>query len=409
MNLQGDFEGLFLTSILQLLCNDQKTGLLRVTSGKNESRVFFKEGTIVYASGSQKEARLGFIMRSDGIISVSQLEKCLILAREEKLSLGKILVDKGYVSLKTLQKYNTKQVEEILYNLLLWKKGRFEYKDVKLKLDGMVVTQLNPMKLILEASRRIDEMSVLETVIKNDTMIFIISGNVENKDEIKLNANEWRILSLIDGTRTIRQIITNSGYDEFAVYKIIFSLISYGLIEQKEEVQLGEQGGIDDYTAIITIYNDILQAVKKQIDKELGDRASSLFDESKTGLEPQLQKLLKNYHPSNKNKHNIHAVIDSIKELEELEELEDGRESVFNAFNMYCVIVLKKIEKILGTSPLQKITEEIEKIIGYVKKYHTDSSEKNRIVNDVNNIIAEIKSKSAGRRGRKKGLFSLFK
>ncbi|MBU2480714.1 MAG: DUF4388 domain-containing protein, partial [Proteobacteria bacterium] len=234
MNLQGDFEGLTLASILQLLCNDQKTGVLTVTCDDEQSRVFFEQGTIVYASASLKEARLGYLMRSDGVISAEQLQRCLSLAKEEKLHLGKILVEKGYISLDTLKKYNTKQVEAILYNLLFWKKGRFEYKDATLNLKGMIVTQLNPMKLILEASRRIDELSVLQKFIPSDKIVFKMSGKVQSKEEIKLNANEWRILSLIDGTRSVRQVINESGYDEFAVFKIFFSVISSGLIEQKD-------------------------------------------------------------------------------------------------------------------------------------------------------------------------------
>ncbi len=220
MNLQGDFEGLTLASILQLLCNDQKTGVLTVKSDDEESRVFFEQGTIVYASASLKEARLGYLMRNDGVISAQQLQKCLAEAHEKKMHIGKILVDKGYISLDTLKQYNTKQVEAILYHLLFWKKGRFEYKDARLNLKGMIVTQLNPMKLILEASRRIDELSVLKEFIPSDKLVFKMSGKVQSKEEIKLNANEWRVLSLIDGTRTVRQIISESGYDEFAVYKI---------------------------------------------------------------------------------------------------------------------------------------------------------------------------------------------
>jgi len=273
MNLQGDFEGLTLASILQLLCNDQKTGVLTVTCDEDESKVFFEQGTIIYASASLREARLGFLMRNDGIISVQQLQKCLALAKEKNMHLGKILVDKGYISLDTLKKYNTKQVEAILYNLLFWKQGRFEYKDAKLNLKGMIVTQLNPMKLILEASRRIDELSVLKEFIPSDNLVFQMSGKVQSKDEIKLNANEWRILSLIDGTRTVRQIIKQSTYDEFAVYKIFFSVISSGLIEQKEEVQLDDPTGADDYFAIMTVFNDILQSIKKNIADELGDRS----------------------------------------------------------------------------------------------------------------------------------------
>ena len=129
--------------------------------------------------------------------------------------------------------------------MLLWKKGKFEYKDAKLNLQRMVVTQLNPMKLILEASRRVDEMSVLTEHITSDGLLFKISGKVEKKEGVKLNANEWRILSLIDGARTVRQVIDKSGYDEFAVYKILYSILSYGLIEKGEEIQLAdeERGG----------------------------------------------------------------------------------------------------------------------------------------------------------------------
>ncbi|MFH1152404.1 MAG: DUF4388 domain-containing protein [Pseudomonadota bacterium] len=406
MNLQGDFEGLFLTSILQLLCNEQNTGLLRVTSGQNEARVFFKDGTIVYASGSQKEVRLGYILRREGIISAEQLEKCLTIARENNLSLGRILVEKGYVSLKTLEKYNTKQVEEILYNLLLWKQGRFEYRDVKLKLDGMIVTQLNPMKLILEASRRIDEMSVLEKVITSDTMVFAISGNVRNKEEIKLNANEWRILSLIDGARSIRQIVTSSGYDEFAVYKIFFSLISYGVIEEKEKVLLTGPDGDPDLASLITVYHDIFQAIWKHVFTELGDRTASVFKDALSGLDAAHQTILKAYDPGGPVKNNISAI------LEAMEKTGDGsldREHLMAGFNALCRAVLLEVARILGMNPVRAVLEEIQTIIGFVKKYHSDSEEKSRIVNDMDAISAELQSGGSQVKKPSKGLFSMFR
>jgi hypothetical protein len=409
MNLQGDFEGMFLTSILQLLCNDQKTGLLRVASGDKECKVFFEKGTIVYASGSQKESRLGYILWRDGIISAEKLQKGLILGREQKLSLGKILVDKGYVTMSTLQKYITKQVEEILYSLLLWKKGKFEYKDFKLNLEIMVVTQLNPMQLILEASRRIDELSVINTVITSDNLVFRISGHPQNKeDEIRLNANEWRILSLIDGYRTIRKIVALSGYDEFAVYKIIFSLNSYGLIEQKEEVQLRDSGaGKEEYSAVITVFNDILQSVMNNVKQELGDRTSSLFQEVKADLSEDYGYIFENYHPSNHTGSNIKSIIQQLESMEN--EKECGKEILIKGFNAYTTLVLRKIADILGMNPMQTILKEIENIIGYVKKYHAESLEKNRIVNDVTNIVSSMTSRQGSGEPRSaKGKGSLF-
>ena len=407
MNLQGDFEGLNLASILQLLCNDQKTGVLTVTRDDEKSRVFFEQGTIIYASASLKEARLGFLMRDDGIISLQQLQKCLAHAKEEKMHLGKVLVDKEYISLDTLKKYNTKQVETILYNLLFWKQGKFEYKDAKLNLKGMIVTQLNPMKLILEASRRIDELSVLQEAIPSDKLVFKMSGKVQSKDEIKLNANEWRILSLIDGTRTVRQIITQSGYDEFAVYKIFFSVISSGLIEQKEEIQLDDSGEENDYSAILTVFTDILQSIKKNIDEELGDRSYSLFEESKTGLSIEFKDIFRDFHPDNHRNSNLQAITGV---LDKMEYIEDPKEFLITGFAQYCARVLQKVGELLGSHPLIKILESIEKVLGYVKKYQAGSKEKNKIVNDMKNVIMKVQSKfKIGEKGSSKGgLFSIF-
>ncbi len=407
MNLQGDFEGLTLASILQLLCNDQKTGVLTVTCDEEESRVFFEQGTIIYASASLKEARLGYLMQNDGVISVQQIQKCLALAKEQKISLGKILVEKGYISLDTLKQYNTKQVETILYNLLFWKEGRFEYKDARLNLKGMIVTQLNPMKLILEASRRIDELSVLKEFIPNDNLVFQMSGKVQNKEEIKLNANEWRVISLIDGTRTVSQIIKQSTYDEFAVYKIFFSMISSGLIEQKEEVQLDDAQGENDFSAVLTVFNDILQAIKQNIVDELGDRSSLLFEEIKAELKIEFKDVFKDYHPDNHSNSNLQAVTTA---LNTIEIVEDPKAFLISGFADYSFKVLRQVGNILGSHPLIKILNDIEKVLGYVKKYQAGSKEKSKIVNDMQNVVETINLElKTGKKGNYKGgIFSLF-
>ena len=407
MNLQGDFEGLTLASILQLLYNDQKTGVLTVRCDEEVSKVFFEQGTIIYASASLKEARLGFLMRNDGIISAKQLQKCLVLGRENKMHLGKVMVDKGYISHDTLKKYNTKQVEAILYNLLFWKKGRFEYKDTKLNLKGMIVTQLNPMKLILEASRRIDELSVLRECIPSDNLVFQMSGKVQSKEEIKLNANEWRILSLVDGTRSVRQIIKQSTYDEFAVYKIFFSMISSGLIEQKEEVQLDDKIGEDDYSAILIVFNDIFQPIKKNIADELGNRSHSLFEESKSSLKIEFQEVFEDYHPYNHKSSNLQAVSSS---LAKIDIIEDSKDFLISGFADYSFQVLKRVGEILGSNPLNKILNDIEKVLGYVKKYQTGSKEKSKIVNDMKSVIESIhlEFKIDKKSMSNSSLFSLF-
>lgn len=409
MNLQGDFEGLTLASILQLLCNDQKTGILTVTNGEDSSRVFFDQGTIVYATSHLKHSRLGFLMQNSGVISGQQLSKCLAYARDNKLHLGKVLVQKGYISEETLKKYNTKQVELILYDLLLWEKGKFEYKDDRLNLTNMIVTQLNPIKLILEASRRIDELSVLKKVIPSDKLVFKMSGKVHSKEEIKLNANEWRVLSLIDGTRSVRQVITESAYDEFAVYKIIFSVISSGLIEQKQEiVQVNGNEG-NNLSGILTMFNDIFKAMEKNLSAEIGEKTMEIFKETQSDLPPDFKTILMDYRIENQKNSNLQVVETAIARLDKGPD--NQKDFLIKGFVAYCSLILKKAGDILGKKPVNNILIDIEKVLDYINKYQSSSNDKDRIVTDLNALISQTRADfnlSAKNTKGKKSLFSLF-
>lgn len=237
MALRGNIETFYLSSLLQLLSNDNKTGVLQLSSRDDIVKIFFKEGTIIYATSSKKEDRLGYILKSEGIIGTEELKNCLQIAEQQKQKLGKILVEKGHISTEDLGKFLHFQVEQILYNLFMWKKGEFLYEDTAVDLEEQIVVQIDTMGIILEASRRVDEISVLTKQIPRNNEVLKLSDRVKEKEEIKLNAREWPILSLIDGRRTIQQVIHESGYDEFEVYKILYSLISSGLVEKSKEAQ----------------------------------------------------------------------------------------------------------------------------------------------------------------------------
>jgi len=212
---------------------------------------------------------------------------------------------------------------------------------------------------------------------------------------------------LVDGTRSVHQIIKQSTYDEFAVYKIFFSMISSGLIEQREEVQLDDKIGEDDYSAILIVFNDIFQPIKKNIVDELGDRSHSLFEESKSSLKIEFKEIFKDYHPFNHKNTNLQAVSSS---LAKIEGVEDSKDFLISGFSDYSFQVLKRVGEILGSNPLNKILNDIEKVLGYVKKYQTGSKEKSKIVNDMKSVIESIhlEFKIDKKSMSNSSLFSLF-
>ena len=142
MALKGNIETFYLSSILQLLAQDKKTGILTIAEEGRIVRVYIKNGNIVYAVGSQKEVRLGYLLRTKGIISAEELQKALASAKKRKERLGKILVEMGFISVETLKKFIHQQVREILYDLFLWKNGAFEYVDKEVSLEVELTTEL---------------------------------------------------------------------------------------------------------------------------------------------------------------------------------------------------------------------------------------------------------------------------
>ncbi|MBF0227329.1 MAG: DUF4388 domain-containing protein [Desulfobacterales bacterium] len=164
MPLKGTIDTISLASILQLLCNEKKTGILKINNidTNNESieyQFFYYEGAIIFAIQSKKEARLGVLLKNKGIVTDVQLNEALDIAKEKKQSLGKSLIEKGYITFEILERFLFQQVEEIIFNLFQWKDGDFEYFDTKLNLRWLELVKLNTLKLIMDASRRIDELN----------------------------------------------------------------------------------------------------------------------------------------------------------------------------------------------------------------------------------------------------------
>lgn len=194
MPLSGDIDTVYLFSILQLLCNDKKTGVLRVWKGIDDVKIYLNEGTIIYATGSKKKFRLGYLLRTSGIVSAQNIRECLKIAKLKGQALGKVMVEEGVVTKKKLTAFMYEKVQETLYDLFMWKKGNFEFTQASFNLNGHIITELNTMELILEASRRVDERAAKEV---NDSTEDLLNSLYDD-GSIELTSMGDPIISLSD-------------------------------------------------------------------------------------------------------------------------------------------------------------------------------------------------------------------
>jgi Domain of unknown function (DUF4388) len=167
MSLVGRLEDLALPDIFQIISLSKKTGTLIVRSRKGTGMVVFKDGQVIQAASDSIRDSLGNILVSQGMLAESVLTEALSLQRRDvDKPLGMILVEMGSVSPETLEGVVRKQIEEIIYDLLAWEEGffNFELGDIapkdKIEIDTqefLLKSGISAEYLLMEGTRILDE------------------------------------------------------------------------------------------------------------------------------------------------------------------------------------------------------------------------------------------------------------
>ena len=94
--------------------------------------------------------------------------------------------------------------------------------------------------LIMEGIMRQDAWAKIQNHVPSRNMVpQLVTNPSATGSEINLEADEWRVLTMVNAKNTVGQIAQRSGLGEVRTCEIIAQLLSSGLI-QKREVNLAE-------------------------------------------------------------------------------------------------------------------------------------------------------------------------
>ena len=168
MSLVGRLEDLALADIFQIISLSKKTGTLVLKGRSGAAVVVFKNGQVVQAATDNLRDTLGNILISRGLITEQDLARALDSQKRLKGArrLGQILVEMGVLSQDTLEAAIREQIESMIYSLLTWEDGFFNFDlgEVASSDKIEVVTQefllkagISPEYLLMEGARVMDE------------------------------------------------------------------------------------------------------------------------------------------------------------------------------------------------------------------------------------------------------------
>jgi len=270
MALEGTFKDFGLADIFQLIGLQKKTGVLtmRGEAGRLVT-VSFEKGMVVFADEFQRteSERLGNVLLRTRLLSQEQLDRAMAAQKSTAQRLGHILIEQQLISQQSLAAALQLQVKETVYQLFRWQEGSYHFSPEPVTFDREIYTPIPAEFVLMEGTRMIDEWPILEKKIPNFQVVFerivravparpgLSSPAKPGIDDLMdfdggepeapaataferggeaLGPRENSILALIDGARTVRDLIDLGHFGEFETCKVLYGLLSLNLIRIRE-------------------------------------------------------------------------------------------------------------------------------------------------------------------------------
>jgi CheY-like chemotaxis protein len=242
--IRGDVEAVGLVNLLQMLSVGGCVGVLTVSRLLHRKAIgFSKSGIRLLSTGARNASPLGEALVRSGKMTRPQLEE---LSREQKktgVHLGVLAVDRKLLSKEDLEQEMQEQFAEEIYELFSWKGASFEWTgspgDASQEASGApseLTLDSDATSVMLQASRLADELSRLQEVIRDVRMVPVRLSEIPTSAEDPRLAPQvlQAILPLIDGRRSISEIIDESRHARFRVLGTLWELVQRGMLEIRD-------------------------------------------------------------------------------------------------------------------------------------------------------------------------------
>src|SRR6266705_645434 len=238
MALKGTLKDFSLADIFQLIGIQKKTGVLTLKNDREVVTVSFVEGSVVSADAFHRrlEDRLGTVLVKSGRITEAQLQEALKVQKNTLQRMGNILVENRFIEAQDLRDALHIQISQMIYRLFRWRDGEYNFsQEERVDYDKDYVMPMSAESILMEGARILDEWPMIEKGIKSFASVFR-AANVEiataprtavpgSEDEaargVTLNEHERSVYNLVDGKRTVQEIVERCALSEFDTCRIL--------------------------------------------------------------------------------------------------------------------------------------------------------------------------------------------
>lgn len=221
--MQGSIKDFSVADILQLLSQQQKTGVLIVSQDAKSAEIYFLNGQVMEVKTPGDNELFGVMLVKSKTVTEDQLRQAIEAQKNSLEHICSILLRQGLVNKQTYEHLMLTHSYEIFYDILQWRSGAYQFaaqdvpQQTSVELPGLE-------SILLDVLRMIDEWPEIKRVISSFDLLF--DNNYASLEG--LDADEERICSLVDGRRSVQDIIDAGLLGRFHTCKILVRLVELG-------------------------------------------------------------------------------------------------------------------------------------------------------------------------------------
>ena len=223
-----------LPGVLRRLYVGRASGRLVLERGGERHGLRFDGGHILNAETSVREDRMGALLVAHGRLSAGDLKRATGFALRDRKRIGVVLVELGLLDTEGLAQAVSAHVQHVLQKLFAWTEGSYAFREEAepATQEGDITLRLSTGDLILQAARSVRDPDVVRYNLGDlDRVLALSTDPLLRFQHINLSPADGYVLSRVDGSLSVREVISLIPLPEEQVYRSLFGLLSVGVID----------------------------------------------------------------------------------------------------------------------------------------------------------------------------------
>jgi hypothetical protein len=232
VKLEGTLDAFTLPDIFSLLSMTKKTGGLHLQRSGSHGAVWFADGMLTGGASDLSRQSLGRRIAGSGHVTDEALTAAVTQVRlDPEAGVASVLRDADAVDEGDLHSLVTEQIMDAVFDLMRWSDGSFAFVVDEPNRDGVGVS-CRVDDVVSEVRRRLDQWATIDAAVADQDTVLTIT--CEPPVEPQLSIDEWSILALVDGQRSVGEIVDVCGRGEYAVVVTLADLVARKLLETED-------------------------------------------------------------------------------------------------------------------------------------------------------------------------------